>query len=99
MQKIVTAAKHIFIFIVSLLIVTGFTVGIVSALISVISDEKIVSFFGTSKKEFIQYISELFAWAFIVTYLFKNKISNKVYFILIYLIMCALFLFVPMLFG
>lgn len=99
MQKLITAAKHILIFIVSLLIITGFTVGIVSALISVIPDENIISFFGIDKKEFVKYISEIFSWAFIVTYLFKNKIPNKFYFILIYLIMCTLFLFLPMLFN
>ena len=99
MQKIITAAKHILIFIVSLLITTGFTVGIVSALILPMSDENMISFFGINKEEFIQYISELFAWAFILTYLFKNKISNRVYFIIIYLALCAILLFVPMLFG
>jgi hypothetical protein len=99
MQKILTAAKHIVIFIVSLLLVTGFTVGIVSAIISFLPNDKITSFFGLPKREFIEYISELFAWDFIFTYLFKNKIPNIFYFIVIYLILCAISLFVPALLG
>jgi len=97
MQKIITAAKQVFIFIVSLLVITGFTVGIVSAPISAVSEENFSAFFGVNKKEFIEYISELFAWIFLFMCLFKDKFSNKIYFIVFYWFLCITFLFAPML--
>lgn len=99
MQKVITAAKHIVIFIVSLLLITGFTVGIVSAIISFLPDNKMMSFFGLHKHEFIEYISELFSWAFIFTYVFKNKIPNKICFVILYWFLCVVLLFFPLLFG
>lgn len=89
--------KQVLVFVVMMFIASWLMTGIVMALVSFMSETEIKSFFGLGKKELCEYVSELFYLAFIMTYLFKSKIKQKRQFVAVYVILCLLLFFIPML--